>query len=377
LPRADRPHGPLFGAALIVKDEEDVLGRCLGSIRPVVDEIVVVDTGSTDASISIAESFGACVLRWEWGGDFSEARNCALDNLQSQWVLYIDADEYLAPVSRAEVERWLTDPTPHVAYRLWLRSRVGYTPYREHRVWRNRPDIRFWGVIHESHLAAINAVARDEGLLIGDIELLLEHDGYEGDQGAKHDRNLPLLLAQVELDPERSYLWDHIGRIHSALGRPSEARSAWEQGRQVILRHGDTAPADAAIYIDLINANAIEGRPDAGLVEEADTLFPDNVAVLWSGALDAEARCAFDQVVERLDRLSVVGRDTAARDGLGVDERIFGEWLFHLRGVALYKLGDRVGAARDFAAAEACDPANVEYRVKRQLAWPRSEHSGH
>jgi tetratricopeptide (TPR) repeat protein len=345
-----------------------VLERCLSSIRPVVDEIVVVDTGSTDESVAIAQSFGARVVHREWDGDFSAARNYGLDHMESQWILYIDADEYLAPVPRTDVERWLSDPTPHIAYRLLLRARVGFIPYREYRVWRNHPDIRFWGVIHESHVSAIKAVAQRESLAIGEIDLLLEHDGYEGDQAAKHERNLPLLLAQVELDPDRSYLWDHIGRIHAALGRPDEARAAWEEGRRRTLRRDVPDPTDVLIYCDLINANLFEQRPDGSLVEEADHLFPDNIAILWIGALDAEARGAFAQVAERIDRLLAVGSVATTGKSLALDERVFGEWSFHLRGLARYKLGDATGAAQDFAAAEACDPDNPEYRVKRQLA---------
>lgn len=359
---------PLLGAALIVKDEERVLGRCLRSIRSVVDEIVVVDTGSSDASVAIAESFGAQVLYREWDGDFSAARNHGLDRVQSQWILYIDADEYLAPVSRSDLERWLTGPTPHVAYRLLLRARVGFNPYREYRAWRNHPDIRFWGVIHESHLSAIEAVADKEGMLIGDIDLLLEHDGYEGDQMAKHERNLPLLLVQVELDPDRSYLWNHIGRIHAALGRRAEAQVAWERARQSILRKTEPQSSDVLIYCDLINANLFDGRPDAALVEEADALFPYNAAILWFGALDAEARRSYEEVVKRIDQIMTVGPVLTADGSMAMDERVYGEWAFHLRGMARYKIGDNEGAARDFAAAEACDPGNVEYRVKRQLA---------
>jgi hypothetical protein len=288
--------------------------------------------------------------------------------MQSQWILYIDADEYMAPVARSNVEQWLADPLPHVAYRLLLRARVGFIPYREYRVWRNHPDIRFWGVIHESHVGAIKAVAEKEGLLIGEIDLLLEHDGYEGDQAAKHDRNLPLLLVQVQQDPDRSYLWDHIGRIHAALGRHAEARAAWEQGRRSIRRRRGPESSDVLIYCDLISANFFEGRPDASLVEEADQLFPDNVGILWIGSLDAEARGDFAQVVRRIDRLLSVGSVVTTGKSFALDERVFGEWSFHIRGMARYKLGDAAGAAEDFAAAEACDPGNAEYRVKRQLA---------
>jgi hypothetical protein len=348
---------PLFGAALIVKNEERVLQRCLDSIRPVVDEIVVVDTGSTDGSVAIAEAAGARVLHRPWDGSFSSARNFGLDHMHSEWILYIDADEYLTPVARRDVESWLGNPVPHVAFRPLLRVRPGTTPYREYRVWRNHPRIRFWGVIHESHLLPITQVAEEEGLAIGDIDLFLEHDGYEGDQSHKHERNLPLLLAQVEADPDRAYLWDHIGRIHMALHRPDEARAAWERGRRAILDKATPIPPDVLIYADLIAANATEGRPDPELVEEADRLFPSNDAVLWSGALDAQARGALEEVVDRLDLLLGGGVATSSRHSVSMDERIFDQWAYQLRAVARFQLGDVAGAGRDFATAQSAEAA--------------------
>ena len=360
-----------MGAALIVKDEARVLGRCLTSIRPIVDEIVVVDTGSSDDSVAIPRSFGARVLHRPWDGDFSAARNFGLDHMASQWILYIDADEYLSEGSRALVAATLADSVPHVAYRVLLRARVGFTAYREYRVWRNHPDIRFSGVIHESHLKAIRGVEAREGWAIGDIELLIEHDGYEGDQSAKHERNLPLLMDQAQRDPDRSYLWDHIGRIQAALGRHDEARATWEGARERIRRHPGPESTDSLIYCDLINANVFDARPDADLVREADSLFPDNAGVLWFGALDAEARQDFDQVIARLDRLVALGPRTDAGRSVAMDARVFGEWSFHLRGMAYFKVGDFAAAAADFAAAERADPANVEYSIKRQLAQSR------
>ena len=86
---------PLIAAAIIVKNEADHLRRCLGSIRDFCDEIVVVDTGSTDDTVAIAESFGAKVLHKPWRDDFAASRNFALDAVTAEWVLYIDADEEL------------------------------------------------------------------------------------------------------------------------------------------------------------------------------------------------------------------------------------------------------------------------------------------
>ena len=91
---------PLLSATLIVRDEERNLRDCLGSIDGVVDEVVVVDTGSTDGSVEIARELGARVDLPPWRGDFSEARNVALEEARGEWILYLDADERLRPVDR-------------------------------------------------------------------------------------------------------------------------------------------------------------------------------------------------------------------------------------------------------------------------------------
>src|SRR5690242_5378631 len=90
--RMPRPAGPSISACLIVKNEEANLLRCLGSIRSSVDEIVVVDTGSTDRTVSVAESLGARVFHFEWCDDFSAARNESLRHAIGDWIIWVDGD---------------------------------------------------------------------------------------------------------------------------------------------------------------------------------------------------------------------------------------------------------------------------------------------
>src|SRR5262249_59148278 len=99
----------LLSAAMIVRDEEAVLAGCLRSIRDVVDEIVIVDTGSTDRSIPIAQQFGARLFDHRWRDDFAEARNEALARARGRFILYIDADERLSSTSRSQMARLLAD----------------------------------------------------------------------------------------------------------------------------------------------------------------------------------------------------------------------------------------------------------------------------
>lgn len=90
---------------MIVKNEEKHLARCLSSVKDAADEIVIVDTGSSDKTIEIAESFGSKIFHFNWINDFSAARNYSLSKCSSDWILYLDADEQLNPDSVDEINR--------------------------------------------------------------------------------------------------------------------------------------------------------------------------------------------------------------------------------------------------------------------------------
>ena len=93
--RAQPATGLKLSLCMIVRDEEEMLPRCLAAVAPAVDEIIVVDTGSRDRTIEIAESFGARVIEREWTGSFSDARNVSFDAATGDWIIYLDADEVL------------------------------------------------------------------------------------------------------------------------------------------------------------------------------------------------------------------------------------------------------------------------------------------
>ena len=80
---------------MIVKNEEELLARCLNSVKDLVDEIVIVDSGSTDKTLQIAKSFGAKIFYFEWCNDFSKARNFAFSKATSDYILWLDADDVM------------------------------------------------------------------------------------------------------------------------------------------------------------------------------------------------------------------------------------------------------------------------------------------
>ena len=163
---------PALSLCMIVKDEENWLVRCLMSIMPVMDEIIVVDTGSTDRTRDIAKVFGAKVYDFEWNDDFSEARNFSLSKASGDWILVLDADEVLSPLDYKRLTRIVKSDTDHPAgYSIVTRNYVkppyitgwtcndghyaeeedvtGWHPSSKVRLFSNDSRIRFQNPVHE------------------------------------------------------------------------------------------------------------------------------------------------------------------------------------------------------------------------------------
>src|SRR5580658_9036899 len=108
----------LLSAAIIVRDEAEHLDGCLRSLRGLVDEIVVVDTGSSDASVEVARSHGAIVAHEPWQGGFAAPRNRSLELCSGEGILYIDADERVRAGDHEERRRRLAAAVDHAAFRI-------------------------------------------------------------------------------------------------------------------------------------------------------------------------------------------------------------------------------------------------------------------
>jgi tetratricopeptide (TPR) repeat protein len=352
---------------MIVKDEERVLDACLASIGAIVDEIVVVDTGSGDRSRNIAVAHGARLIDFGWTGDFGTARNVGLAAARGEWILYIDADERLAPVERTYVED-LLDAPDLVAGRLWLRPKAGFTLSREYRLFRNDPEIRFQGIIHEKVSPDIHRLAKARGYRIEPMDLRLEHVGYDGPQDRKHRRNLPLLQAELALRPDNAYNWHHLGRVLDGLGDRPGALAAWRRSLEVIRRWGLEQASGWVVYADLIGARET-GLPEAcALHREAVALFPHNPLLRFCGAM-LESRAGRDgAAIEIFQQIAAIDSERFCDPLTGFDKRLFGEFTWAALGSCFFNLARYAESAAWFAKAAAADPDSLEYRTKSQLA---------
>ena len=354
-------------ATLIVKNEAPRLAECLGSIAGVVDEIVVVDTGSTDGSREIAAAGGARVHEYAWHDDFAAARNHALGLARGEWILYVDADERLRPCSRSALHEQLADPG-HVAHYVLLHPRVGFTPYWELRLFRNDPLIRFRGVVHENIWPGINALRAARGGRIGRTELVLDHVGYEGDQVAKHRRNRPLLEKALAEDPERIYCWCHLAIVHLGLGDEAAAEAAWTRALELTRRKtGQLLAEDSLPYLGLIEFGDARGRDVEPLLSEGLRRFPLNLQLVWLHGRFLMKAGRFEDAIACFEQLLAAGERGDFDRSMAYDARLFDLFAWEALATCHFQRGRFAEAARYFGLAADRDPDRLEYRVKRQL----------
>lgn len=187
---------PFLAAALIVRDEADNLPGCLASLAGIVDEIHVLDTGSTDGTPELAAELGATVAHAEWSGDFAAARNAAVAGWTAEWVLAIDADTRLV-ADRAALRRLLSDTDADVV-QVEIDNLHDEVPYTHLTGALYRPDTAWWsGRVHEQLVgragpATVRVAPRET--------VRMTHLGYAepAARAAKSVRNAE--LAQAELD---------------------------------------------------------------------------------------------------------------------------------------------------------------------------------
>lgn len=234
-PPAMTSEKPFITLSMIVKNEEKYLAECLESVWGVVDEIVIVDTGSTDGTKEIAKHFGAKVYDFEWINDFSAARNEAMKRSNGEWILYLDADERLDPISAKYVRTYLSQAPEDLGGLICIIEsdhaqldgsaelhRGGYP-----RIFRNIgfPQIYFQGRVHEQITPSILAL----GKTFANSDIIIKHLGYNQPRPVmegKIKRNYKMLLEHVNEDPVNGYAWYQLGQTLANMGLNEEAEKA-------------------------------------------------------------------------------------------------------------------------------------------------------
>lgn len=269
---------------MIVKNEERFLRGCLESCQDVVDEMIIVDTGSTDRTVEIAESFGAKVIHHEWKDDFSEARNISLAHATGDWALWLDADEEIAPESRSLIREVMESATPDVGafmmmFRNWLTAperREGSEMAIHHacRLFRRLPGVQFEGRIHEQNLRSLQALGftyhkRDN--------MIIDHFGYAGEVMSarnKHERFIRMLQREVEECPDEGFRQFHLFNLGNAYFTANDVENA---AHYLAIAAETADPAEEftlSLFTELATSLHRLGRSEEGLYwcSRADTL---------------------------------------------------------------------------------------------------------
>jgi len=268
---------------MIVRDEEASLARCLASFAEHVDELVVVDTGSTDRTIEIAESFGARVVRWAWRDDFAAARNVSLDAATGDWCVLVDADDVFPDGEAAKLRRAAekldargidigaiekheaTCPDDAPADVVSGAARCG-DPNWVVMLTRRAPHLRYRGIVHES----LEPAMREAGGRGGVFRVRVVHYGAiqaVRDALGKDARNEALLRRRLATDPDDVEAAGYLAVALAAVHRIDEARDVVEAAWPALTMHA-TGCARLAIARAMLQTLADDWL---GVLDTADT----------------------------------------------------------------------------------------------------------
>ncbi len=264
------PNAPLLSMAMMVKNEEEFLEEALNSVKGFVDELVVVDTGSTDRTVEIAKAHGAKVFHYAWKDDFSDARNETIRCSTGQWVLILDADE-----------RLVIDPARIDSFRRSLRKFTHEGPYvgvsidvvnikLDGSVMNSLPSLRFFPRCEEIryqnrvHNQLLLADPSHEMLLKMCDFVTINHLGYDPvvyEQRKKSDRSLPLIQKMLEDEPDNMVYKFYEGREYVIKKQPKLAVQSLEAAVLGILegKHGYFAETLKTLLTAYEQSNA---KPD-------------------------------------------------------------------------------------------------------------------
>ncbi len=371
---------PLLSLCLIAKDEAELLPACLASLRGVVDELVVVDTGSSDATPDIARQAGATVVEHPWREDFAAARNAGLAACSGAWVLILDADERLAPGSgptlRAALEgasfdcgllplhnASALDAAPSSV--LSGASRLG-PPVLLPRLLRRTPDLAYRGIVHESIGHWIRAGDR----AVAELSVPIIHLGAVPShrlQRGKDARNLALLERRCEQSPDDPVPWGYLARERVRAGDTAGAREAAAAGwaaLEATARPGGPNPTMVRLAELRVQLLLADGEPAAALahLEQCRIWGSEHPTLQLLRAL-ALGRLALSHPTEAEGHLAAA--EGALDEALAMAHRRFTEeqipgassWeALHQRGLVRLQRGRPTQAAADFEACLSLEP---------------------
>jgi glycosyltransferase involved in cell wall biosynthesis/predicted Zn-dependent protease len=279
---------PRVSLCMIVRNEEANLPACLQSAADLFDEVVVVDTGSTDATREVAARFGAKVVDFPWVDSFAAARNESLKHATGNWVFWLDADDRLDDENRVKLRGLLSQLNgADVGFAmkcLCLPDPItGVSTVVDHvRLFPNRPEVRWKYRVHEQILPALRSI----GGQIRWADVVIHHAGYQDStlRRRKLDRDLRLLELENAEHPADPFTLFNLGSVYQELGQPARALPMLQRSLEL------SAPQDSIVrklYALIVQCHRNLGQPDqaASACRAGRAHYPDDAELLFLEAL--------------------------------------------------------------------------------------------
>jgi len=318
---------------MIVKNEEANLGACLESVHHLVQEMVIVDTGSTDKTKEIAASFGAKVIDFPWVDSFAAARNVALQHATGDFAFWLDADDRLSPEDQEKLKSLFSTLQPNEVMGYVMKCSCLPDPQGktntivDHvRLFPLKPEIRWSYRVHEQILPALRRAGGD----VRWSDVVIQHTGYVDTALRRHklERDLRLLEMENLEHPDDPFTLFNLGSVFLELNNPQAALPCLERSLD---RSAVTDSIVRKLFALIATAHRALGRPDAALQAcvRGRQYYPMDVELLFreavlrrqardlSGAAVCLERLLAEPEQEHFASVDADLRGTRARDLLG------------------------------------------------------------
>ena len=342
---------PNITLAVMVRDDARRLERCLDSARKHVDEIVVLDTGSKDDSIRVAEAHRARVQKIEWPGNFSVALNVMLGMVHTTWTLRLDSDEWFDEDQAQELRKMVRDEGS-CGFRLIRRDLNTSGTYAEislNRLWRTHEKIRYEGAVHESiPMHCFEESWPTRHWVTSDV--FFWHDGYATDLTEKTKRNIELLRYELESSPGRIEAEAMLATTLQASGdKEGLQRLSHLMDRLVsddLNRPGPQVALAISMYLAAMPPQDVSSERTKNLIARVTAWYPKNPAILYYSAILEKERGNLESALNLLLKLEARAELGDYDRSMPIPQELLGEKLWNALGFIATQLGRRDVAQR-------------------------------
>jgi tetratricopeptide (TPR) repeat protein len=214
---------------------------------------------------------------------------------------------------------------------------------------------------------AFRNVSPQDTANIGQSGIVFDHIGFEGDQRAKHERNISLLIKELKKDPGKIWHRQHLAHCYYELGRKTEAEALWRENIRRLRERADLSLLDILSYVALIQHMLDDGRDVRSLLSEAIALFHESPYLTWLQGRVLMSQRWFEEAIPHFERLIRWGREKNYDRSISYENRIFGAHAYEAMALCHFRRSRYRESERYFEIARTCVTNSVEYRLKSQL----------